>query len=68
MKLCFLQCIYCFRFSDSLPDVDRAEKLVSAARNGAASVLSVRVICGVPGVFCVLRGDLERREEPPHRS
>lgn len=57
MKLCFIQCIYCFQFSDSLPDVDRAEKLLSAARNGGMSVLSVcahvHVIEGVPGVFCV---------------
>lgn len=57
MKLCFIQCIYCFRFSDSLPDVDRAEKLVSTAQNGAASVLSacarVHISEGVPVVFCV---------------
>lgn len=57
MKLCFIQCIYCFRFSDSLPDVDCAEKLESTARNGAASVLSacarVYVSEGVPVVFCV---------------
>lgn len=58
MKLCFIQCIYCFQFSDSLPDVDCAEKLVSAAPSAAFQ-----------GCFVFKeRSRAQRRATAPHRS